>query len=377
MLPVGYMLILAGSCFSQSVTGPTPGDAREAFSTIPQPWIYPGASVSFPKLTAFLRGPEATRYEDGVVYAFDFFATTCDHCEEVGTLIAEMARVYSDQRVRFIGVSSEPSETVEAWLAKPPQRDDISYAIAADPAHAAEAALQDGTLRRATPLIMFVRDGTMLWYGHPNDAEPILAGIVKGTWNPASVKEDFVRASRLFAAKGKVEALARECESTKRWPDLFRLLDAIIAQLPEERSQFDLQRFTIMIGIADMPADGYALGRALASRDPRDASTRRSLARTTVNSPYATVRDLDFALEMAMEADTIGKGVDPFAQASLAMTHFARGDAAQAVACQERAIELQGDPGLLAKYKVDLERYRTQPAKPLPTRQRTPARPAS
>ncbi len=367
MIPV-WCLFAALVGFAPQAAPPTDPHLDPLRAKIPTPWVFPGAMVPFPKFATFIRGPEAVRYAPGIVYAFDFFSTTCDHCEEAGPLVAEMARVYEAKGVRFIGISSEPAATISAWLEKPPQHDDISYAIVSDPPHAADRVLQDGTLRRSTPLLMLARDGVMLWYGHPNDAEPVLAAIVKGSWDPLAIKAERVLASRIHYAKDRIESLARDCERSGQWGPIFALLDAIIAQMPQERTQFELQRFTIMIGVANEPAKGYALGREIAANNPEDAATRRAMARTTVNSTFATVRDLDFALEMATQADALGQGSDALAKVALALVHFARGDAAKAIECQEQAITLQSDAALVAKYKVELERYRTQPAGPLPTR---------
>ncbi|MSR28038.1 MAG: redoxin domain-containing protein [Phycisphaerales bacterium] len=360
----------AGSCVPstrpQSAPASTTSAAADSIHTrIPAPWVYPGATVPCPKVAGWVRGEPIVRFAPRTIYVFDFFSTTCDHCEEVGPLVAELARIHQPQGVVFVGVSAERKEIIAQWLASPPQKDDITYRIASDPAHAADRALQDGTLRRATPILFIVRDGIVQWYGHPNEAQAPLEAIVAGTWDPASVKDRFVKDARMFSAKAKIEALARECEKSGQWAPMFELLDALNPQFPEERTQFDVQRFVIMIGIAGQPEAGYVLGREIALRNPRDAVSRRAMARTTVNSPFARVRDLDFALAMALEANALGREEDPLALAALAMVHFARGNREKAIEAQERAIELQKDPGLLTTYRGDLEKYRTQPPGPL------------
>ncbi len=361
---------IAVGCAAQSPP-PAPAALRDK---IPAPWVYPGATVPCPRLTQWVRGGPLPRFAPEKVYAFDFFSTTCDHCEEVGPLVAEMARVFRPSGVEFIGVSAESPEVLNAWIAKPPQHDDITYSIASDPTHAADAALQDGTLQRSTPHIYIVRDNIVLWYGHPNLAQEVLAKVIAGTWDPSSVKDRFVRDSRIFAAKGKIEALARECEKSGDFAPMIALLDAINEQLPQERTQFDLQRFAIFLGIANKPAAAYSLGREMAQHNPTDAATMRTLARTTVSSPFATVRDLDFALEMATAADRIDGGKEPKAAVALALVQFARGNREEAIREQERAISLEKDEVVLTRMRADFVKYQTQTPGPLPVR--TPARAA-
>ena len=355
---------IAGGCVAQSPP-PTPAALRDK---IPAPWVYPGATVPCPRLTQWVRGGPLPRFAPEKVYAFDFFSTTCDHCEEVGPLVAEMARVFRPNGVEFIGVSSESAEVLNAWLAKPPQHDDITYSIASDPTHAADAALQDGTLQRSTPHIYIVRDNIVLWYGHPNLAQEVLVKVIAGTWDPSSVKDQVVRESRRNWATATATELARKCEKSGDFAPLIALFDAIDQELPADRDHFDALRFTILLGDVAQASRAYAFGRQVAARPTSDAAILRAFARTTVSAPHAAVRDLDFALEMAQRAEKLGGGKDPKSAVALAMVQFARGNREEAIKQQERAISLEKDEVVLTKMRADLVKYQTQPPGPLPVR---------
>ncbi len=325
----------------------------------------------------WVRGIKIERYKPGVIYAFEFFSTTCDHCEEAAPQLAEMARAFGSRGVVFIGVSSEPAEKLKAWLTEPIQQERITYDIVSDPTKAAEHALQDGTLMINTPNLCIIRDGVVQWYGHPRLAQDVLTALLEDKWDPATVRAQFMHEARLASARAKIGESARTCEKSGDYTPLFTLLDAIVLQMPEERTRFDLERFGRMLGIAGQAQAAYVLGREIALRNPTDGATFRNLARITVTEPNSTLRDLDFALEMAQAAELLAGGKDPKTAVGLARVQFALGNREAAIQEQERAISLESDQATLNKYRSDLERYKTQPPGPVPVKTPAPRKPAS
>lgn len=340
---------------------------------IVEPPVHPGARVDFPPLGAFVKGAERRAFEPGKVFVFEFFSTTCSHCMEAAPLVAELARVYQAEGFEFISITGESEEKVREWLAKPGVAEETPQSVALEVDQAATRLLQFGTYRNSTPRFFVVRDGTVLWFGHPESAEEPLARIADGSWNPEEIRAQAILDSIVARAREQTSKLARACEADGKWPDLFELFDSIAFTIPEKASMFELQKFGTMIGPARMPVEGYAYGRELALKYARDLPALRTLARTTLDSPRVEVRDLAFAHAVARAADALGKGEDARAAEILALARFSLGDREGALEAQRRAIALQSDPKLRAKYEADLRRYETDTPGPKPSSGARPA----
>ena len=340
---------------------------------IQQPSIFPGAAVAFPDLAVFVQGEKRTKYEAGRVYVIEFFSTTCSHCEEAAPIVESLVAQYAPKGFEFISVTTEEEAKVREWLAKPEVAELVKHAVASDPDQSALKTLQFGTFQNLNPRFFVLKDGKVLWFGHPDIAAEPFAKIAAGSWDPESVRAEFVMNSVIAKAKDQTNKLVADCEKDGKWEDAFELFDAIAYTIPEKASTFELQKFGTMIGPARMPVEGYRYGRELAIKYANDIASLRTLARTTLAVTTVEVRDLDFAFAVARAADQLGKGQDARAAEVLALAYFSRGDRANAIANQERAISLQTDVKLRAKYESQLAKYRTDEPKPVPAAPRKPA----
>lgn len=354
-----------------AATAPAPSArARPPFRRV-EPPVYPGARVAFPALESWVKGAPRSGFEPGKVYVFDFFATNCSHCKEYAPLITRLARDYAAKGLEFVAITDEPEDRVRAWLAQPGKVDEVPYSVAVDTDRSALATLQAGTFRSFNPRFFVMRDGMLLWHGHPKEAEPVLAAVVAGAWDPSTVKEQFVLESVVARAKNYLDTVAKDCDATGDWTPMFAALDSVRAAVPERAGQYDAQRFVIMIGLAGLTDEGYAFGREAAKRHAADMQTQRSLARAVLQSPYVRRRDVGFGLELALAADALAKGEDARAADTVALGWFSKGDRAKAIEHGERAVRLEKDPKMRAQYETALARYRSAPTGPEPTRTRT------
>ena len=352
------------------VPGQVPGQARKPRPyKLVMPGVYPGAQINFPPLGEFVQGDSLTQFPKDAVVVFEFFSTTCGHCEEAAPMVESLVADYTPKGFRFISVTDEEGAKVREWLAKPEHAEMVKHAVALDPGGAARRALQDPTHQVLNPRFFVIRNGEVLWYGHPDAAAEPFKAIAEGTWNPQAIKQEFVNNALLARAKSQTGKLVERCEKGEAgvaWQDAFDLFDSIAVAFPDDASTFELQKFGTMIGPANMPAEGYALGKELARRYATDIAALRTLARTTLNSPRVKVRDLEFAFAIARAADALGKEADPRAAEVLALAYFSRGDRDNAILHQERAIGLQTDAKLKAQWEAQLNKYRTTEPGPVP-----------
>ncbi len=358
---------------SQSVTSEAvapspatpPAKRVRRYNAVP-PTVYPGAKVAFPQFAPWPKGTPHASYVPGKVYVFEFFSTTCGHCHEAAPTVLSLVEEFAPRGFEFIGVTDEDEPKVRTWLESEEAKEFIQHSIACDPTKSAQRILQDGTYQVLSPRMFAVRDGVVLWYGHPDIARDPLAQIAAGTWNPESIRQEFVTNALIARTKNQTSSLVSQCEKDGDWPKAYELFESIAAAFPEQAATFELQKFGTMIGPADQPIEGYAYGRELAVKYAKDISSLRTLARTTLNVPGVRVRDLDFAFAIARAADNLGKGEDARAAEVLALAYFSRGDRENAILHQERAIRLQENAKLKRTYEQQLEKYRKDDPKPVP-----------
>jgi thiol-disulfide isomerase/thioredoxin len=334
------------------------------------PPIQPGARVSFPSLASWVKGTPITSFTPGKVYVFEFFSTSCSHCKEFAELITRLARTYGAQGAEFIAITDEEAPIVKAWLALPGKLNEVPYSVVSDPDRSAMITLQNGTFRNFNPRFFVIKNGIVQWFGHPKDAEEPIAKVVAGTWDPETVRAAAITDSTVSRGKDLLDRVARECDKSGDWTPMFAALDAVRAVIPERAGQYDAQRFVIMIGLGDMPDAGYEFGRRIAKEYAQDMPTTRSLARAILNSPYAKRRDVDFAMELAVTADTLAKGEDARAADTLGLAWFSKGNREKAIENAERAVKLEKDQKTREQYQQALQKFRTGTPGPEPTKRR-------
>ena len=334
------------------------------------PPIQPGARVLFPSLAAWVKGTPITSFTPGKVYVFEFFTTSCSHCKEFAELITRLARTYGAQGAEFIAVTDEEAPIVKAWLDQPGKLNEVPYSVVSDPDRSAMITLQNGTFRNFNPRFFVIKNGIVQWFGHPKDAEEPIAKVVAGTWDPETVRAAAITDSTVSRGKDLLDRVARECDKTGDWTPMFAAVDAVRAAIPERAGQYDAQRFVIMIGLGDMPDAGYEFGRRIAKEYAQDMLTTRSLARAILSSPYAKRRDIDFAMELAVTADTLAKGEDARAADTLGLAWFSKGNREKAIENAERAVKLEKDQKTREQYQQALQKFRTGTPGPEPTKPR-------
>ena len=334
------------------------------------PPIQPGARVSFPSLATWVKGTPITSFTPGKVYVFEFFSTSCSHCKEFAELVTRLARTYGAQGAEFIAITDEEAPIVKAWLDQPGKLNEVPYSVVSDPDRSAMITLQNGTFRNFNPRFFVIKNGIVQWFGHPKEAEEPIAKVVAGTWDPETVRAAAITDSMVARGKDLLDRVARDCDKTGDWTPMYTALDAVRAVIPERASQYDSQRFVIMIGLGETPDAGYEFGHRIAKEYAQDMTTTRSLARAILQSPYAKRRDLDFGMELALAADTLAKGEDARAADTLGLAWFSKGNREKAIENGERAVRLEKDQKTREQYEQSLQKFRTGTPGPEPTKPR-------
>ncbi len=366
----------AASATTGGASAPTGGAPTAPVADAPvfrrvEPPIQPGVRIRFPDLADWVRGTPESAFEPGRVYVFEFFGVDCSHCREHAPRIERIERRFRQDGVRFIAVTDDTRAEVEAWLALPAQATNAADAVVSDPDRSV-LALQNGTFRAFTPRFFVVKDGVLLWFGHPKESEPVLEAIVAGTFDPATVRDEAVVESVVARGRNFLENLTREASATGDWQRYLAGVDSVRDAIPERAYNYEVMRFNVMLGRSGEVEEGYAYGRALADKYRDEGKVLRTIARSILTAPYVPRRDVDFALALAQRADALFGETDALSANTLARAWFAKGEREKAVEVAERAMRLEADDTLRNRYISDMMKFRVDPTGPEPSKPAPP-----
>ena len=330
------------------------------------PGVHPGAQVPFPPLGEFVQGTKRNSFPKDGVLVFEFFSTTCSHCEEAAPIIKALVEDLGPKGFEFISLTNEDSAKVREWLAKPEHAELVKHSVAID-GGLAQRALQNPTFENKTPRLFVIRNGVVQWIGSPERAREPLEKIAAGTWDPSAVRQEFIEAAQFARAKKQMQSMRTRCESDGKWMDMFELLESMAVAFPSRASFFEVQKFGMMVGPAQMSAAGYAFGKRLAQKYASDPEALRMLANVTLNWGSVQVRDLEFAMSVAKASDDRTQSGDPLSAEHLALAYFSSGNREKAVEIQERAVRLAKSPKAKQIAEQTLNRFKTAEPKPVPS----------
>jgi len=191
VMMVSVALVLGGCPKDEPASqanNPTPA-AQEVASTPPTGEVAQTAAVIPTKLgdpaypltglTWVKGGP--VMLTPGKVYVVEFWATWCPPCRESIPHLTSLQKKYDD-RVTFVGISSEDPGVVKTFVGK--QGDNMDYNVAVDAMGKVGKGYMDAFRQGGIPTAFVVDStGQVIWYGHPlGDLEKVLDRVLAGTY---------------------------------------------------------------------------------------------------------------------------------------------------------------------------------------------------
>lgn len=220
----------------------------------------------------WVKGQPVAAFDKDMVYVIEFWATWCSPCRAAMPHLSEMSRTYAG-KVVFIGVNVfEKGAKDESYESNYPSvkkfvdrlGKEMDYRVAMDTngipmaKNWMSAAGQDGI-----PASFLVKDGRVVWIGHPNALGKVLEDVLKGTYDMAAAAQTRKNESGgmqiTFKYLDELDKKLDAAIAAKDYPQVLALLKGDDARIsPEYRFLFRLTKFTTLLKFDVPKAMAYA-----------------------------------------------------------------------------------------------------------------------
>ena len=237
----------------------------------------------------WLKGDKTREFEKGKLYVVEFWATWCGPCKENIPSLTLLAKKYAG-KVSISGIDIWEStdkhdatymNRVSAFVKK--EGDKMDYNVGADDIGSDTAnAWMKAAGEAGIPMSFVVgKDGKIVWIGHAQGLEDVLAQITAGTYDIQAAKER--RATEVEAVRPVKEAM-----NSKQFAKALSLMESILAKRPTMARYYDYDRYTAYAHI------DLAKTKEMSNRLIKDSGGDIG-AYQMMSSVYATQTDLSEA----------------------------------------------------------------------------------
>lgn len=307
-----------------------PPAPENAPAQTPKPEITLRAGDKAPPLTPelYLKGDPIKELLAGQIYVVEFWATWCGPCIAAMPHLSELQTEYASRGVTFVGVNIwEDQEYNDATLAKvreflATKGSVMNYVVAYDgAARTMDTSWMKAAGRTGIPSTFVVdQAGRLAWIGHPSELDPVLDGVVKGTW-------DTVEGPKVLKA-GRDAAIA----ACKKYAESYEAGEAAWIEATKGRAylvtRFGDLRYSEMIAGGHYEK-AYALGRQMYDR-ARAAKSSPALMGVVLPMMDPQIKpkviDRQLALDVASAVAELGDPADPGRSICLFQIHLLLGN---------------------------------------------------
>jgi len=292
---------------------------------------------------------EATSLERGKVYVIEFWATWCVPCVQAIPKLSEMQRLYRDNDLVIIGISTEEEETVRNFVQR--RGREIEYHIAVDSRKSTHRSWMRAAERDGVPSAFIVgRKGKVQFIGNPYDSDfsQVLTAVLNGRYD-----------AKLFEqAKPMLEA-AKRARDLRNWNQATRYYNQVLDLDARVFALVSLDIYEMLL--VDMNAEDEAdeFARKLLQQYSDDGGFLVHFARKVATDPAISdeKRDMDLAMKAANRAGQVLGSSHPDGLAVRAEINYLLGNYEKAVTFQRRAW-MFANPQHKARFERRLNAYR-------------------
>lgn len=334
------ILPLAVLAASAPITARADGPAARADSVAPKGRAAPVVLSKEGLPAVWLQGEPVRDFEPGTLYIFEFWATWCGPCLQAMPHMESLYQKFKDNKgVRIVGVNvmdRVPAEKLLPFLKGKGLT--INYTMAAEgPAGTVQKLWLTPLGVTGIPHAVAVRDGRIVWRGHPGSLEAgLVEAMTKADYSPE--KAPPAKESLRVAFAPKINA-AVSAAAKGELADAIARLRAVAAECPEES--------VVLSGVSsaffacvrrERGEDALVLAKLIAEFYPKSRTALLNAGHLVLDTEGFDKKDPAFAGECADRA--LAMNAEDIAAMELkAAALFASGEREAAVALQEVALK--------------------------------------
>ena len=335
-----------------------------------------GGTSAGPSLTIGDKAPQTAlkvvkgkfdgKFEQDKVYVVEFWATWCGPCKTSMPHLTKLQKEYKDKGVTIIGVSDEAEGTVTDFIGKGDWPEKTQYTIAIDDNRKTSTNYMRAAGQNGIPTAFIVgKSGLVEWIGHPMSMDTPLAEIVAGTYDRESAKARIAKEQAFELEMQKAQQKMMAAFQAQDWDELMSVLDGLKEQAPKEMiPQIQMQQFTVMSSMANLPERADAIATEIIADHADDAQMMNALAWTIATDPRIQQPNLEIALKAANAGVKASNGEDPSVLDTLATVQAEMGDFSAAIKTEEKALEKLGDadPEMKMEFEAKINEWKAEMA---------------
>lgn len=304
--------------------------------------LKPGMPAPKLDVSGWVKGEPVTNLSRGT-YVVEFWATWCGPCRESIPHITELAKKY-EGKVTFVGVSIwEDGDDIPGQVSRFVRQmgDRMDYRVALDNGSAMATTWMEAAMQPGIPSAFIVKDGKVMWIGHPMNMDEKLAQVVDGSFDlEASIAEFDQQIAAENARKELEERLSaiRLKANTDRAGALEDLAKIEVGDDMMTRMMVNETKLEILMG---GPKDEFmAAVRSMVAK-PEDRQLVAQFAYQLANEPY---KNKPLSLEVVAEIEKAEGEKDVIVLYYLMEVYAANEKWSEAVARGEKALEIVSAP---------------------------------
>lgn len=298
----------------------------------------------------WIKGNPVTKFQLGMVYVVEFWATWCGPCQAAMPHLSDLADKYKGKAEVLSFDVKEDKKTdflpkVERLVKYSTGR--MRYTIAVDAAgDVMEKTWLIAAGSNGIPEIFIIdQQGKIAWHGHPNYVDDVLEAVVNGSYDEAGKK----RIEAVLKSKNEqYDSLSKAMMTARKNGDYQKALaivEDILPIFPGMRSYCSNMKYEFLSRIDSTAARQF--GAALtAQMHPKDQLTFAYFI-LVAQSDGSFKPDYEFALTLVKQAAAKSDPEDKGVIATLAQAYYKTGNKEQAVKYQEKYIQMmKKDPAV-------------------------------
>jgi len=304
-----------------------------------------------PKLQVakWVQGDPVKAFDTNHVYIVEFWATWCGPCRASIPHLNELWQKFKDRGLIAIGqdVWEQNEDGVAPFVKK--MGDQMTYRVALDD----KSQETNGTMavnwmkaadQNGIPTAFVVnKQGRIAWIGHPMGLnEQILEDILAGRFDITKYAAEYESQQQGQAREMELSKKLSQALKNKDWDTAETTIAEMKKSEPAMGDSLDTIRFSVLL-VRKNYAEAYKLAESLSDAHLKNAMIQNSLAWTIATQPGLEKRDLALAEKMAVRANEATKGKEPAILDTLARVQFMNGKTNEAVATEQKALDLASD----------------------------------